>query len=51
MDLLHRVEVAVAGLRDPEEIWDFGILEDETSRSPFRADTSTTDDEVSSRRK
>jgi len=27
-DLVRRVEVAVAGLRDPEESWDFGILGD-----------------------
>jgi hypothetical protein len=28
-DLLRRVESAVAGLREPDELWDFGILEDE----------------------
>jgi hypothetical protein len=27
-DLLRRVESAVAGLREPDESWDFGILED-----------------------
>jgi hypothetical protein len=27
-DLLHRVEAAVDGLREPGEVWDFGILED-----------------------
>jgi hypothetical protein len=27
-DLILRVEAAVAGLREPDEIWDFGILED-----------------------
>jgi hypothetical protein len=27
-DLVRRVEVAVAGVRDPEESWDFGILGD-----------------------
>jgi len=27
-ELVRRVEVAVAGLRDPEESWDFGILSD-----------------------
>lgn len=26
--LLHRVQFAVAGLREPDEHWDFGILED-----------------------
>jgi len=26
--LLHRVQFAVAGLKEPEEDWDFGILED-----------------------
>jgi hypothetical protein len=28
-DLLRRVESAVAGLREPDERWDFGILEGE----------------------
>jgi hypothetical protein len=27
-DLLRRVESAVAGLREPDETWDFGILDD-----------------------
>ena len=27
-DLILRAEAAVAGLREPEEIWEFGILED-----------------------
>ena len=27
-ELVRRVEVAVAGLREPEENWDFGILDD-----------------------
>jgi hypothetical protein len=27
-DLLRRVESAVDGLREPDEMWDFGILED-----------------------
>lgn len=26
-ELLRRVEVAVAGLREPEETWEFGLLE------------------------
>lgn len=26
-ELLHRVESAVAGLREPDETWDFGLLE------------------------
>jgi hypothetical protein len=30
-DLLRRVEFAVAGLREPGETWDFGILEDAKS--------------------
>ena len=34
MDLLRRVEIAVASLREAEESWDFGILEDESTRSP-----------------
>jgi hypothetical protein len=29
-DLLRRVEIAVAGLRNPDESWEFGILDDET---------------------
>jgi hypothetical protein len=28
-ELLHRVESAVAGLREPEETWEFGLLETE----------------------
>jgi hypothetical protein len=31
-DLVRRVEVAVAGVRDPEESWEFGILGDGASR-------------------
>lgn len=27
-DLVRRVEAAVAGLREPEEAWDFGILDE-----------------------
>jgi hypothetical protein len=50
MDLLHRVEIAVAGLRDADETWDFGILEDEASRSPLVAD-SAEKGRVSSQRK
>jgi len=36
--LLHRVECAVAALREVGETWDFGILEDE---APTRADEAT----------
>jgi hypothetical protein len=32
--LLRRVESAVAGLREAEEIWDFGILEDDVGKQP-----------------
>jgi hypothetical protein len=28
LDLLRRVESAVSGLREPGEIWEFGILEE-----------------------
>lgn len=28
-ELLRRVESAVAGLREPDETWDFGLLESE----------------------
>jgi hypothetical protein len=27
-DLIRRVEAAVAGLRDPDEAWDFGVLDE-----------------------
>lgn len=27
-ELLRRVELSVAGLREPGEVWEFGILED-----------------------
>jgi hypothetical protein len=27
-DLLRRVEAAVAGVREPGEVWEFGILEE-----------------------
>ncbi len=27
--VLHRVEAALAGVREPDETWDFGILEEE----------------------
>jgi hypothetical protein len=30
-DLVRRVEVAVAGVREPEESWEFGILGDGAS--------------------
>jgi hypothetical protein len=26
-ELLHRVERAVAGLREPDETWDFGLID------------------------
>jgi hypothetical protein len=32
-ELVRRVEVAVAGLREPEENWDFGILEESVGRA------------------
>jgi hypothetical protein len=32
-ELLRRVESAVAGLREPNETWDFGILEDATANA------------------
>lgn len=33
-ELLNRVERAVAGLREPEETWDFGLLEMAEETSP-----------------
>lgn len=29
-ELLRRVELAVAGLREPDETWDFGLLDSES---------------------
>jgi hypothetical protein len=48
MDLLRRVEVAVASLREPEESWDFGILEDESARCPPPDEPSEPESPVSS---
>ena len=31
LELLRRVEAAVAGLREPDETWEFGLLDDEQS--------------------
>jgi hypothetical protein len=31
--LLHRVQAALAGLKDPGEDWEFGLLEDEGRRA------------------
>jgi hypothetical protein len=33
-DLVRRVQAAVAGLREPGEAWDFGVLEDPTCCQP-----------------
>ena len=27
-ELLRRVEAAVAGMREPDEVWEFGLLDD-----------------------
>jgi hypothetical protein len=51
MDLLRRVEVAVAGLREPNESWDFGILEDESPAGSAPEQTSEPDGSVSSPRR
>jgi hypothetical protein len=48
MDLLRRVEAAVASLREPEETWDFGILEDDSTRSPRPGEPSGPESPVSS---
>jgi hypothetical protein len=48
-DLLRRVEAAVAGLREPEEAWDFGILDDDTPAP--EAGGISDDDAVSSLRR
>jgi hypothetical protein len=36
-DLLRRVQEAVAGLQNPDESWEFGILDDETIPPPHEA--------------
>ena len=51
MDLLRRVEAAVASLREAEETWDFGILEDESSRSLPPDDPEEPDGALSSLRR
>jgi hypothetical protein len=51
MDLLRRVEIAVASLREAEESWDFGILEDESPRSPPPDEASEPEGSVSSPRR
>jgi hypothetical protein len=48
MDLLRRVESAVASLREPEESWDFGILEDDSARGPRPGEPSGPENPVSS---
>ena len=34
LDLLVRIESAIDGLREPDETWEFGILEDEKAPIP-----------------
>jgi len=34
-DLVRRVEAAVAGLREPGEAWDFGVLEEAACGQPL----------------
>jgi hypothetical protein len=51
MDLLRRVEIAVASLREPEERWDFGILEDESTPSPPPTEPSGQGEPVSSQQR
>jgi len=36
-DLVRRVEVALAGLREPGEAWDFGVLEEPACGQPLEA--------------
>jgi hypothetical protein len=31
-ELLRRVEVAISGIREPDEAWEFGFLEDDASK-------------------
>jgi hypothetical protein len=33
-DLVRRVEAAIAGLREPGEAWDVGVLDEASSRPP-----------------
>jgi hypothetical protein len=42
VDLVRRVEAAVAGLREPGEAWDFGILEGDAGATPSRDEARTT---------
>jgi hypothetical protein len=53
MDLIRRIEAAVAGLREPDEHWDFGILEEGPPQPGAAPETSGLDleGELSSPRK
>lgn len=35
-DLLVRIESAIDGLREPDETWEFGILDDERESTPSK---------------
>ena len=48
IDLLRRVEAAVASLREPEESWEFGIVEDESTQTPRPEVRSEPESSVSS---
>jgi hypothetical protein len=50
-DLIRRVELATAGLRDADESWDFGILEDLMTPPPSPAEPSDPDEGISSQRR
>lgn len=50
-DLIRRIEAAVAGLREADESWDFGILEDASPLAASTEEAIVGDDELSSRRR
>lgn len=50
-DLIRRVELATAGLRDADESWDFGILEDLMTQSPSAPEPSDFGQGISSQRR
>jgi hypothetical protein len=50
-DLIRRIEVAVAGLREADERWDFGILEDASTQAASVQEAAVVSDELSSPRR
>jgi hypothetical protein len=50
-DLIRRIEVAVAGLREADESWDFGILEDASPQAASTEEVAGGDEDLSSQRR